>query len=138
MVTDGVLAQDTTQFHSMWAIRERIGEAAGKSGSVYKYDVSVPVGKMYEVVEKVRVRLGEAGLLGQGWEGRMGVYEGGRVMAAMGYGHMGDGTSLDVRIRFVSGADQAVGNLHINVVADKYDDEIEQVLEPYIYEIVCK
>lgn len=30
------------------------------------------------------------------------------------------------------------GNLHINVVADKYDDEIEQVLEPFIYEIVCK
>lgn len=93
MVTDGVLAQDTTQFHSMWAIRERIGEAAGKSGSVYKYDVSVPVGKMYEVVEKIRVRLGEAGLLGQGWKGRMGVYEGGRVTAAMGYGHMGDGAS---------------------------------------------
>lgn len=31
-----------------------------------------------------------------------------------------------------------LGNLHINVVADKYDDEIEQVLEPYIYEIVCE
>jgi len=24
------------------------------------------------------------------------------------------------------------------VVADKYDDKIEKVLEPYIYEIVCK
>jgi hypothetical protein len=23
-------------------------------------------------------------------------------------------------------------------VADKYDDEIEKVLEPYIYEIVCE
>lgn len=90
-MTDGVLAQDSTQFQSMWAIRERIGEAAGKSGAVYKYDVSIPVGKMYEVVEKVRQRLGEAGLLGQAWEGRLGVYEGGRILAAMGYGHMGDG-----------------------------------------------
>lgn len=91
LVTDGVLAQDQTQYQSIWAIRERIGEAAGKSGSVYKYDVSVPVGKMYEVVENVRTRLGEAGLLGQEWAGRAGVYEGGRVLSAMGYGHMGDG-----------------------------------------------
>jgi FAD/FMN-containing dehydrogenase len=91
LVTDGVLAQDTTQLQSLWAIRETIGESAGKAGSVYKYDVSVPVGKMYDVVEKVRKRLGEAGLLGNDWEGRLGVYEGGRVMAAMGYGHMGDG-----------------------------------------------
>jgi FAD/FMN-containing dehydrogenase len=94
LVTDGVLAQDTTQLQSLWAIRETIGESAGKAGSVYKYDVSVPVGKMYDVVEKVRKRLGEAGLLGADWEGRLGVYEGGRVMAAMGYGHMGDGQSL--------------------------------------------
>jgi hypothetical protein len=50
---------------------------------------------MYDVVEKVRTRLGEAGLLGQNWQGRMGVYEGGRVLAAMGYGHMGDGQSCD-------------------------------------------
>lgn len=35
-------------------------------------------------------------------------------------------------------ADGSLGNLHINVVADKYDDEIEQVLEPYIYEVVCE
>ena len=93
LVTDGVLAQDTTQLQSLWAVRETIGESAGKAGSVYKYDVSVPVGQMYDVVEKVRRRLGEAGLLGQDWEGKMGVYEGGRVLAAMGYGHMGDGQS---------------------------------------------
>ena len=93
LVTDGVLAQDTTQLQSLWAVRETIGESAGKAGSVYKYDVSVPVGQMYDVVEKVRTRLGEAGLLGQDWEGKMGVYEGGRVLAAMGYGHMGDGQS---------------------------------------------
>lgn len=96
LVTDGVLAQDQTQFQSIWATRERIGEAAGKSGSVYKYDVSVPVGKMYEVVENVRTRLGEAGLLGQDWKGRRGVYEGGRVLAAMGYGHMGDGRQASI------------------------------------------
>jgi FAD/FMN-containing dehydrogenase len=91
LVTNGVLAQDTTQLQSLWAVRETIGESAGKAGAVYKYDVSVPVGKMYDVVEKVRTRLGEAGLLGSDWQGRLGVYQGGRVLAAMGYGHMGDG-----------------------------------------------
>ena len=135
MVTDGVLAQDTTQLQSLWSIRETIGESAGKAGSVYKYDVSVPVGQMYDVVEKVRKRLGEAGLLGNDWEGRLGVYEGGRVLAAMGYGHMGDG-----RVSWFANMvlAHAIGNLHINVVADKYDEEIEKVLEPYIYEIVCE
>jgi FAD/FMN-containing dehydrogenase len=106
LVTDGVLAQDTTQLQSLWAVRETIGESAGKAGSVYKYDVSVPVGQMYDVVEKVRTRLGEAGLLGNDWEGRRGVYEGGRVLAAMGYGHMGDGMS--VNILAVTIADQQV------------------------------
>jgi FAD/FMN-containing dehydrogenase len=106
LVTDGVLAQDTTQLQSLWAVRETIGESAGKAGSVYKYDVSVPVGQMYDVVEKVRTRLGEAGLLGHDWEGRRGVYEGGRVLAAMGYGHMGDGIS--VNILAVTIADQQV------------------------------
>jgi FAD/FMN-containing dehydrogenase len=28
------------------------------------------------------------------------------------------------------------GNLHINIVADKYKEEYEKVIEPYIYEIV--
>ena len=28
------------------------------------------------------------------------------------------------------------GNLHLNVVADSYTPEIEDALEPYIYEVV--
>ena len=31
-----------------------------------------------------------------------------------------------------------LGNLHINICADKYDDEIEKVIEPYVYEIVAE
>ncbi len=40
MVLDGVLAQDQTQFQSLWSLREMLPEANGKAGSVYKYDVS--------------------------------------------------------------------------------------------------
>jgi FAD/FMN-containing dehydrogenase len=83
LITSGVLAQDTTQFHSLWSLRELIPESAGKAGSVYKYDLSVPVPKMYELVEKMRERLEGEGL----WR-RDG---GGRVREVVGYGHVGDG-----------------------------------------------
>ncbi|WOO76955.1 Putative D-lactate dehydrogenase, mitochondrial [Vanrija pseudolonga] len=112
IVLDGVLAQDTTQFSSLWSLREGIPEACGKAGPVYKYDLSIPVGEMYEVVETMRTRLRERGLL---------VGDGnpeGPIRAMVGYGHMGD------------------GNVHINIVANKYAEEIENAIEPYVYEVV--
>lgn len=87
LILDGVLAQDTTQYHSLWKLRELIPESAGKAGSVYKYDLSVPVPKMYSLVEKMRARLSEAGLYKE--EG------GGRIREIVGYGHVGDGEFSD-------------------------------------------
>lgn len=113
MVLDGVLAQDTTQYKNLWALRELIPESAGKTGSVYKYDLSVPVPKMYSLVEKMRARLSDAGMFKPGDQSS-------RVREVVGYGHIGD------------------GNLHINICADKYDPAIEQVIEPYVYEIVAE
>lgn len=85
MVLDGVLAQDQTQFASIWSLRELLPEACGKAGSVYKYDLSVPVGRMYTLVEKMRERLRKEGLLvGDGQKE-------GPIRACVGYGHMGDG-----------------------------------------------
>lgn len=133
LVHDGVLAQDTTQFASLWALRETIGPAASQAGSVYKYDVSVPVGKMYGLRESLKEKLNAAGLLGPNGDAvnDKGFYEGGKVMAIGGYGHMGDGGCMSPK-------SLTPGNLHINVVADSYDEEIEKVIEPYIYEAVCK
>lgn len=134
LIQDGVLAQDQTQFHSLWKLRELIPESAGKAGSVYKYDLSVPVPKMYSLVEKMRERLGEAGLWKEGG--------GGRIREVVGYGHIGDGASQSP-FKFVlksclTDSDAPSGNLHINICADKYDDEIEKVIEPYVYEIVAE
>lgn len=112
LILDGVLAQDTTQYQALWKMRELIPESAGKTGSVYKYDLSVPVPKMYSLVEKMRTRLEQAGLFKE--------QGGGRIREIVGYGHIGD------------------GNLHINICADKYDPEIEKVIEPYVYEIVAE
>ncbi|MCO5560112.1 hypothetical protein L7F22_013719 [Adiantum nelumboides] len=109
-ITDGVLAQDETQLQSLWALRESIPEACGKLGSVFKYDLSMPVPKMNELVEDMRGRLKERDMLGKDKP----------VKEVVGYGHIGD------------------GNLHINIVAESYAPEIESVIEPYIYEWVSR
>ncbi|XP_059640706.1 D-2-hydroxyglutarate dehydrogenase, mitochondrial isoform X2 [Cornus florida] len=57
LISDGVLAQDINQASSFWHIREGIPEALMKAGAVYKYDLSIPVEKMYDIVEEMRVRL---------------------------------------------------------------------------------
>lgn len=119
IVNDGVLAQDETQIGQLWSLREGIPEAAGKAGKVYKYDLSLPVEKMYSLVHEIRQKLSQNGLLESEDEG--GNKEGkGGVKTVFGFGHLGD------------------GNLHINIVANSYDKEIEKVVEPYIYELVAK
>lgn len=36
------------------------------------------------------------------------------------------------------GAELTPGNLHINIVAKAYTDEVESAIEPYVYEVVCE
>ncbi|KAI4331407.1 hypothetical protein MLD38_029597 [Melastoma candidum] len=72
LISDGVVAQDLQQASSVWRIREGIPEALMKAGAVYKYDLSIPVEKMYDLVDEMRNRLGSSA----------------RVV---GYGHLGDG-----------------------------------------------
>ncbi|KAK6150607.1 hypothetical protein DH2020_015539 [Rehmannia glutinosa] len=57
LLNDGVLAQDVNQASSFWRIREGIPEALMKAGAVYKYDLSLPPEKMYNLVEEMRERL---------------------------------------------------------------------------------
>ncbi|PWZ03317.1 putative DLD2-D-lactate dehydrogenase [Testicularia cyperi] len=109
-IQDGVLAQDETQLQSLWALRESIPEAAGKMGKVFKYDLSMPINKMYDLVLDLRTRFDEHGVHGPDKD----------VGAVCGYGHIGD------------------GNLHINIVAKSYDPKIENIIEPYIYEWTSK
>uniref|UniRef100_A0A0D9WWC0 Probable D-2-hydroxyglutarate dehydrogenase, mitochondrial n=1 Tax=Leersia perrieri TaxID=77586 RepID=A0A0D9WWC0_9ORYZ len=72
LVTDGVIAQDISQASNFWRIREGISEASVKVGAVYKYDLSIPVEKLYDIVEETRSRVGDMG-------------------DVLGYGHLGDG-----------------------------------------------
>ncbi|XP_030523707.1 D-2-hydroxyglutarate dehydrogenase, mitochondrial isoform X2 [Rhodamnia argentea] len=72
LISDGVVAQDIQQASSVWNIREGLPEALMKAGAVYKYDLSIPVEKIYDIVEEMRNKLGHSA----------------RVVA---YGHLGDG-----------------------------------------------
>src|SRR5579859_5445967 len=100
-ILDGVLAESETQLASLWSIREGVTEGLARAGGgVYKYDLSVNLEQLYELVEETRKRL-------KGVEG---------VLDVVGFGHIGD------------------GNLHLNVVVDKFTPEIEKMLEPWLFE----
>ena len=110
MVSDGVLAQDQTQIKELWSFREGVPEILGHWGAVYKYDLSIPIASMYDLVNDVRDRLTEAGLVGED--------DSYPVVDVVGYGHMGD------------------ANLHLNVPTRRFDKAVENVLEPFVYEWV--
>ena len=112
VIADGVVAQDGTQARSLWGWREGVPECLGHWGGVYKYDVSIPLKDMYSIVDDVRGRIEEAGLLGD--------TEDHPVVEVVGYGHMGD------------------SNLHLNIPVRRYDKKVEQVLEPYVYEWIAE
>ncbi|KAK7510424.1 uncharacterized protein IWZ02DRAFT_492426 [Phyllosticta citriasiana] len=112
IVQDGVLAQDQTQVAELWSCREGITECLGHWGGVYKYDLSIPLNELYQLVDDTRERLTKAGLVGDTEEHP--------VVDVVGYGHMGD------------------GNLHLNVPTRSFDKRVEKELEPFVYEWVAK
>lgn len=103
-VVDGVVAQDESQAQSLWGLRESIPEACSKAGAVYKYDVSMPQSVLYQLVEDMREHMSSKGALGT------------TVTNVIGYGHVGD------------------GNLHLNISAPGYTDEVQGLIEPFVYE----
>ncbi|XP_010604970.1 D-2-hydroxyglutarate dehydrogenase, mitochondrial isoform X1 [Fukomys damarensis] len=73
LVTDGTVGTDHSKIQSLWALRERITEALSHDGYVFKYDISLPVERFYDLVMDLRGRLGL------------------RAKHVVGYGHLGDG-----------------------------------------------
>ncbi|NXX22705.1 D2HDH protein, partial [Podargus strigoides] len=78
LVTDGTVATDDKKIKAshcflLCNLRERITEALTHDGYVYKYDISLPVGRLYDLVTDTRARLGQS------------------AKNVVGYGHLGDG-----------------------------------------------
>lgn len=59
----------------IWSVRERMAEGLLHDGYCYKYDVSLPLSKFYNLVEDMRERVGD------------------KATRVVGYGHVGDGRS---------------------------------------------
>ncbi|KAL4440007.1 hypothetical protein ABPG75_003008 [Micractinium tetrahymenae] len=129
LVIDGVLAQDGTQARQMWHIREGITEALRHRGAIYKYDVSMPIHAMYQLVEDMRERLAsafpqQAAAVGPppsedsggSGSGSSSSSRDGPPIRVAGYGHLGD------------------GNLHLNISAPAYDEALRHQIEPFVYE----
>ncbi|KAF2858577.1 hypothetical protein K470DRAFT_220950 [Piedraia hortae CBS 480.64] len=110
IVCDGIVAQDESQSQAIWGYREGVSEASQHWGGVYKYDLSIPLAKLYDIVAETRQRFNDNGLMGKGKP----------VVDVIGYGHMGD------------------SNLHLNVCTRGYSKNVEEVLEPWVYEWVSK
>jgi FAD/FMN-containing dehydrogenase len=108
MVLDGTIAQDLGQAQNLWKIREGIPESLSKSGLVFKYDVSVPVSEMYDLVNVLRERLSTKLSFPQD-----------RVT---GYGHLGDGNL----------------HLNIWQPRNEDSKSLEQAIEPFVFEEVKK
>ncbi|CAG8637671.1 7702_t:CDS:10, partial [Paraglomus occultum] len=106
IVQDGVIAQDISQMNNLWSFREDIPEATHKAGAVYKYDISLPVPVLYKMVEDMRKRLEDSGSFGKDKA----------ITHVIGFGHLGD------------------GNLHLNITAKEYDEDVTKLIEPYVYE----
>lgn len=113
VVSDGTVSQDESQLKTLWSWRESVAESSQQFGGVYKYDVSLPLDSMYSLVEAVKERLTEAGIMSIEDESKP-------VFDAVGYGHIGD------------------GNLHLNVAVREYSKVVEKALEPFVYEFVQK
>lgn len=112
-VVDGVVAQDEGQIKALWQWREGVSEASAKWGGVYKYDVSLPLPVMWDLVKATEERLGVNGLISKDDDTKP-------VHSVIGYGHIGD------------------GNLHLNICVREYTKCVEDALEPFVFEFVSK
>uniref|UniRef100_UPI0037E75446 D-2-hydroxyglutarate dehydrogenase, mitochondrial isoform X1 n=1 Tax=Semicossyphus pulcher TaxID=241346 RepID=UPI0037E75446 len=73
LVTDGTVATEDSKIKALWSMRERVTEALTHEGFTYKYDISLPLERLYQLVTDMRQHLG------------------GRAKSVVGYGHVGDG-----------------------------------------------
>jgi len=57
VASDGTLAFDEQQSQYLWKFRELVSESLRKEGYVYKYDISIPLSKMYDIVLDMKERM---------------------------------------------------------------------------------
>lgn len=66
------MASDSMKMAEIWRLREWFGIAYSEEKHVFKYDLSVPLSKFYDIVPVIKERVGD------------------RAFSVSGFGHMGD------------------------------------------------
>jgi FAD/FMN-containing dehydrogenase len=74
-VSDAVIAESTGQAQALWALRETIPEAQKRASASIKHDISVPVSRVPELLDRGSAMMREA--LGD--------------VVVVAFGHLGDG-----------------------------------------------
>lgn len=77
-VRDGVATNEASKMAQIWQIRELIPTAQLKEKSFFKYDISVPLARFYDIVPAIKERVGD-------------------LASVCGFGHVGD-SNLHVHI----------------------------------------
>ncbi|ESO91314.1 hypothetical protein LOTGIDRAFT_182587 [Lottia gigantea] len=72
-IQDGTVATDSVKINNVWGLRERMAEGLIIDGYNYKYDISLPLTRFYNLVEDMRKQVD------------------GSATRVVGYGHVGDG-----------------------------------------------
>ncbi|QLL34625.1 hypothetical protein HG536_0G04870 [Torulaspora globosa] len=110
LLSEGVMAKDKADYDRIWTWRKSVPPACNSYGGMYKYDMSLQLKDLYSVSEAVTKRLNEAGLIGDAPK---------PIVKSVGYGHVGD------------------GNIHLNIAVREFTKEIENLLEPFVYEYIA-
>ncbi|OWF56209.1 D-2-hydroxyglutarate dehydrogenase, mitochondrial-like [Mizuhopecten yessoensis] len=92
LVLDGTVVTESTKIKDIWSLRERVAEGLLHDGYCYKYDVSLPQAKFYDLVLDMRERLGSS------------------VIRVVGYGHVGDG-NLHLNMTSPTYSSEVMGNI---------------------------
>lgn len=78
-------------------MRERVTEALTHDGYTYKYDISLPVERIYQLVTDMRQHLGD------------------KAKSVVGYGHVGepyDGVNKDILVLITDGIYYYISKFH--------------------------
>jgi len=92
LVVDGVVADTADKANRLWQLRENISDASTAAGYPYKYDVSLPLHNLYDLVRETRERL---------------LRHDARHAVVCGYGHVGD-SNLHLNVCSTTGKDDAL------------------------------
>ena len=104
------MAKDKADYDRLWTWRKSVPTACNSYGGMYKYDMSLQLKDLYSVSAAVTERLNAAGLIGDAPK---------PVVKSCGYGHVGD------------------GNIHLNIAVREFTKQIEDLLEPFVYEYIA-